>query len=69
MIFLKLLLENHYEFLIIPFGVTNSPALFMDYMNCIFHHYLVDILMYEKVLCRHKHFGTKFRRAHTNQKN
>lgn len=24
---------GHYEFLVIPFGVTNSPTVFMDYMN------------------------------------
>lgn len=31
---------GHYEFLVIHFGVTNSPAVFMDYMNCIFQPYL-----------------------------
>jgi hypothetical protein len=25
---------GHYEFLVIPFGVTNSPVVFMDLMNC-----------------------------------
>jgi len=24
---------DHYEFSVMPFGVTNVPAIFMDYMN------------------------------------
>ena len=31
---------GHYEYLVMPFGVTNTPAIFMDYMNRIFHDYL-----------------------------
>ena len=31
---------GHYEFLVMPFGVTNTPAVFMDYMNRIFQPYL-----------------------------
>jgi len=27
---------GHYEYVVIPFGVTNAPAVFMDYMNQIF---------------------------------
>jgi len=27
---------GHYEYVVIPFGVTNAPAIFMDYMNRIF---------------------------------
>ena len=30
----------HYEYLVMPFGVTNALAVFMDYMNRIFHDYL-----------------------------
>ncbi|MCI86893.1 RNA-directed DNA polymerase (Reverse transcriptase), partial [Trifolium medium] len=26
---------GHYEFAVMPFGVTNAPAIFMDYMNRI----------------------------------
>ena len=31
---------GHYEFLVIPFGLTNAPAAFMDLMNRVFRPYL-----------------------------
>jgi len=45
-----------------PFGVTNAPVVFMDYMNRIFHPYLDsfvvvfinDILVYSKTREEHK---------------
>jgi len=31
---------GHFEYLVMPFGVTNALGVFMDYMNRIFHPYL-----------------------------
>jgi hypothetical protein len=31
---------RHYEFLVMSFGLTNAPAVFMDLMNRVFRPYL-----------------------------
>jgi len=53
---------GHYEYLVMPFGVTNALGVFMDYMNKVFHPYLNsfvvvfidDILVYSKTREKHE---------------
>ena len=52
---------GHYEFLVLPFGLSNAPATFQSVMNRIFQDldfvivYLDDILIFSRTLDEHKH--------------
>ncbi|XP_057760401.1 uncharacterized protein LOC130980772 [Arachis stenosperma] len=53
---------GHYKFALMSFGLTNAPAVFMDYMNKVFCPFLEkfmvvfidDILVYSKMVKEHK---------------
>jgi hypothetical protein len=35
---------GYYEFTVLPFGLTNSPGVFMSFMNMVFHKYLDNFI-------------------------
>ncbi len=51
----------HYEYLVMPFGLANSPSLFQSFMNDVFRDmldrwvivYIDDILIYSNTLKEH----------------
>ncbi len=53
---------GHYEFTVVPFGLTNAPSIFMCLMNGVFRSYLDrfvlmflnDILIYSKSQKEHE---------------
>ena len=55
---------GHYEYLVMPFRLTNAPAAFMDLMTRVFRPYLDrfvivfidDILVYSKSSLEHKEY-------------
>ena len=52
---------GHYEYMVMPFGVTNAPTVFMDYMNRMFQPFIDkfvvifidDILIYSRTQKEH----------------
>jgi hypothetical protein len=55
---------GHYEFVVVPFGLTNAPTTFMCMMNGMFKEFLDkliivlldDILMYSKIDEEHEQY-------------
>ena len=67
---------GHYEFVVIPFGLTNAPAIFMDLMNRVLREYLDrfiivfidDILVYSPNVEEHtKHLTLVLQRLREEQ--
>lgn len=65
-----------YEFIVMPIGLTNTPATFCSLMNHIFHAfldkfvvvYLNNILIYSKTMEEHlKHLWAVFNTLHAHQ--
>jgi len=54
---------NHFEYVVIPFGLTNAPVVFQhlrkdvfhEYLNDFFVCYINDILIFSKNMEDHKH--------------
>ena len=42
---------GHYEYLVLPFGLTNAPATFMHLMNSVFADYLDDLSSFSSTMC------------------
>lgn len=58
--------SGHYEYRVMPFGLSNAPAVFQSYMNEVFREYLNrfivvyldDILIYSSSLLEHRRHVT-----------
>jgi hypothetical protein len=68
---------GHYEFIVVPFGLSNAPVVFMCLMNGVFREYLDkfvivfldDILIYSKSEEDHEHqLHAKLNKHSFNQK-
>lgn len=67
--------NGHFEYLVMPFGLCNAPAIFQRFMNAIFHDfsnsfviiYLDDILIFSKAHLEHvSHVKQVLRRLREN---
>ncbi len=59
--------SGHYEYKVMPYGLSNSPSIFQSFMNEVFREflhrfvivYIDDILLYSWNLAEHRHHVTK----------
>ncbi len=55
--------SGHYEYLVMPYGLSNAPSIFQEFMNEVFREllhrsvivYIDDILIYSRNLADHRH--------------
>jgi hypothetical protein len=67
---------GHYEFLVMSFGLTNAPSVFMDMMNRVFHDsldqftvvFIDDILIYSRTSEEHEEHLRKALERHRREK-
>ncbi|KAA0033826.1 gag protease polyprotein [Cucumis melo var. makuwa] len=45
---------GHYEFIVMSFGLTNAPTVFMDFLETFVIVFIDDILVYSKIKVKHK---------------
>ncbi len=59
--------SGHYEYQVMPYGLSNSPSVFQGFMNEVFREflhqfvivYIDDILIYSRNLAEHRHHVTQ----------
>ncbi len=54
--------SDHYEYQVMPYGLSNSPSVFQGFMSEVFREfreYIDDILIYSRNLAEHRHHVTQ----------